>query len=102
MENILLRFFRELNEYSPNDIANHLGISKEEYHDIETGNALLKDLQTQQLAKLFKIKSDYLKKSAYQLDLLLARNEMIKIQRREIQELNQQIQDLQKAFIIKS
>ena len=91
MENILIRFCRETYKQRPDVVAAHLGINISEYQEIETGKMLLTKRQARQLGKLFKVKGNYLFEAALQLDLLLTKTEIIKIQKREIEELKQQL-----------
>ncbi len=97
MENILMRFCRETHKHTPNTVAAHLSINVSEYQEIETGKILLTKKQARQLGKLFKVKSDYFYEGALQLDLLLTKNEIIKMQKTQIEELKQQLQDLKKS-----
>ena len=87
MENIVMRYFRETYGYTPTEIAQNLGISPIEYQQIETGQQLLSESQAEQLALLFNVNKDFLLEAAEQLDLLLARNEIIKIQKEKIDQL---------------
>jgi len=95
MENILTRYCRETQGYTPDAVASHLGMTIGEYLEIETGKVLISEKQARQLGKLFNVKPDYFHEAAEQLDLLLARNEMVKIQKEKIGELKQQLQQLQ-------
>ena len=95
MENILLRFFREIYQHTPESVAGYLDISPGEYKDIETGEILLTVKQARQLGKLYNIKGDYFYDAALQLDLLLAKIEISKIQKTKIQQMLQQLHQLQ-------
>jgi len=95
MENTLLRFCRETQKYAPKAIAAHLGISINKYQEIEAGKMLLSKKQTHQLGKLFKVKGNYFYEAALQLDLLLTKSEIIKIQKEKIEELERQVHELQ-------
>ncbi len=95
MENILMRFCRESQKYPPKAVATHLGINVSEYREIEAGKILLSKRQSRQLSKLFNVKGDYLYEAALQLDLLLAKNEMVTIQKEKIEELKRQLHQLQ-------
>ena len=94
MENILLSFCRNAQGHTHESVAAHLGISASEYHEIETGKILLTVKQSRQLEKLFNVKADYFYEAALQLDLLWAKNEIIKIQKEKIKELKQKISSL--------
>src|SRR5687768_3337327 len=101
MENIFMRFCRETHNHTLNAMATHLGITTSEYLEIESGRILLSEGRGQLLGKLFNVKSDYFYEAAEQLDLLLARNEMVKILKEKNQQLNQQLRDLKNAAINK-
>jgi len=92
-----MRFCRETYKQSPDTVAAHLNININEYQEIETGKILLTKKQARQLGKLFHVKSDYFYKAALQLDLLLTKNEIIKIQKEQIEQLKQQLEDLKKT-----
>ena len=96
MDNILLRFCRYTQGHTPEVVAAHLSITVGEYYEIETGKTLLTAKQARKLGKLFNAKTSYFYEAARKLDLLLARDEMIKIQKEKIGELKKQVQDLQK------
>jgi plasmid maintenance system antidote protein VapI len=87
MENIVMRYFREIYGLTPAETAHRLGISADEYLHIETGEQPLSEAQAEVLAILFKLHKDFLLESAEQLDLLLARNAIIAIQREKIKQL---------------
>lgn len=95
MENILLRFFREMYQHCPESVAGYLHISAGEYKSIETGEILLTVKQARQLGKLYNIKGDYFYDAALQLDLLLAKIEIGKIQKAKIKQMVRQLQQLQ-------
>jgi plasmid maintenance system antidote protein VapI len=92
-----MRFCRETRKHAPNTVAAHLGINVSEYQEIETGKILLTRKQANQLGKLFNVKADYFYQAALQLDLLLTKNEIIKMQKIRIEELKQQLHDLKKS-----
>lgn len=93
----MLLFCRETFQCSPDTIATYLGISISEYQEIETGQMLLTEQQADQLGKLFNVKGYYIYEAALQLDLLLVKDEMVKIQKGKISQLKDQLQELQKA-----
>ena len=90
-----MRFCRETQKYTLQAVATHLGINLIEYQEIETGKMLLSKKQSRQLGKLFNVKGDYFYEAALQLDLLLAKNEMVTIQKEKIEDLKQQLHELQ-------
>ena len=94
MENILLIFCRELRRLSPEKVAAHLGISVDEYMEIETGKALPNRKQDRQMAKLFGVKVKHLYSSSQQLDMLLARTELVNFLRNIINEQKKLSQEL--------
>jgi plasmid maintenance system antidote protein VapI len=97
MENILMRFFRETQKHTPDTVAAHLGITVHEYQEIETGQKLLSEKQAKQLGKLFGVKGQYICEAALQLDLLITRNEMVKIYKAKVEELKEKIQELKNS-----
>ena len=101
MENIVMRYFREIYGHTPTEIAHLLGIPTTEYQEIETGQQLLSESQAEQLALLFNVNKDFLLEAAEQLDLLLARNEIIKIQKGKIEQLQRQFLHVQNTAINK-
>ncbi len=90
MENILMRFCRETQKHTSHAVAAHLGINISEYQEIERGKILLTKKQARQLGKLFNVKGDYFYEAALQLDLLLTKSEIIKMQKIQMEELKQQ------------
>jgi len=84
MENILMRFCRQTNQYTPKKVADQLEITVDTYRDIEKGDILLNEKQARQLGALYNVHYSYFYKEAQQLDLLLARKEIIKILKWEI------------------
>lgn len=97
MENIVMRYFRETYGHTPTEISQLLAIPTTEYQEIETGQQLLSESQAEQLALLFNVNKDFLLEAAEQLDLLLARNEIIKIQKEKMMQLQHKLQGLNKA-----
>jgi hypothetical protein len=73
MENIVMRYFREIYGYTPVETAHRLNIRVDDYLYIETGEQLLSESQAEQFALLFNLRKDLLLEAAEQLDLLLAR-----------------------------
>jgi len=80
----LMRFCRQTNQYTAKKVAGQLGITVGTYRDIEKGDILLNEKQARQLAALYNVHYSYFYKEAQQLDLLLARKEIIKILKWEI------------------
>lgn len=101
MKNILLVFCRETFQCSPNAIATYLGISVTEYQELESGGCLLTEEQAMQLGMLFNVKEKYIYEAALQLDLLLVKEEMVKIQKNKISQLREQLQELKSCRGIK-
>jgi DNA-binding XRE family transcriptional regulator len=94
MENILIRYFREASGLVPETIAANLGISVNEYYEMETGQLLMTKKQAYQLGKLFRVNGSYIYEAVQQLDLLMAINEIIKIRKEKIAELETQVLNL--------
>jgi transcriptional regulator with XRE-family HTH domain len=84
MDNILMRFCRESHRISLTKIAAFLNISIKEYQQLESGEIFLMRKQASQLGKLYKTKGTYFFKSALQLELLLIKIEIIKVQKARI------------------
>jgi len=91
MKNILLSFCRETRSHNVRAIAKNLGISINQYKEIETGKILITETQARQLGKLFKVNGDYLYNSALQLELLLTGKEIIKSLRERNKQLEEQL-----------
>ena len=72
MENILLRYCRDANNYSAQFIAKQLKIDAATYRKIEQGEVLLSNNQSKVLGKLYKVDQNYFYAAALQLDLLLS------------------------------
>jgi transcriptional regulator with XRE-family HTH domain len=92
MGNILLQYCRLTNGYSNLKVAAHLGISENEYLNIEKGNTLLDRQQAILLSNLFNIEPVYFLKEAVQLELLNSQAELIKVLRGEILRLRNEAQ----------
>ena len=88
-----MRYFREIYGYTSTEIAQNLGITADEYLHLETGEQLLSEGQAEQLALLFKVQKDFLLEAAEQLDLLLARNAIIELQKEKIAHLQLRLQN---------
>jgi hypothetical protein len=82
MENIVMRYFREIYGYTPVETAHRLGISVDDYLNIETGEQLLSESRAEQLVLLFNLRKGLLLEAAEQLDLLLARKQLLLYKRR--------------------
>jgi transcriptional regulator with XRE-family HTH domain len=87
MENILMRFCRETNRYTVKTVAAKLGISVDDYIEIETGEILLTEEQAKILGKLYNARTSYFNDEAIQLDLLRTKIEIIKALKSKISSL---------------
>ena len=87
MENILMRFCRETNRYTVKTVAAKLGISVDDYIEIETGEILLTEEQAKILGKLYNARTSYFNDEAIQLDLLRTKIEIIKALKAKINSL---------------
>lgn len=89
MENVLLRFCRVKNRYSNKKVAASLGITTQEYMEIEKGELMITYAQARQLGKLYKMNGEYFYEAARQLDQLLSCGLVIKILRSENARMNE-------------
>jgi transcriptional regulator with XRE-family HTH domain len=87
MENILMRFCRETNRYTVKTVAMKLGVSVDDYIEIETGEILLTEEQAKILGKLYNAHTSYFNDEAIQLDLLRTKIEIIKALKSKISSL---------------
>jgi len=101
MSNIVLKHCKEIKGYSNPKIANALGVTVKQYAEIESGELIMTREQSETLGKLFDIKPEYVFTAALQLDSLLVRREVIKIQKRKIDQLETQLNRKTKAVPIK-
>jgi len=88
MENVLMRFCRQTNGHNSMTIAKKLNVSLDTYRGMERGEILLTEIQARELGKFYKVHYSYFHKEALQLDLLLTREAIIKIQQWEINKLS--------------
>ena len=79
MENILMRFCRETQGYTPETVATRLGISVNQYKAIESGKVLLTARLARKLGKLYKQKEEYFYAAGMQLEMLRSGNELIQL-----------------------
>ena len=87
MENIILRFCRETQGHTHESLAAELGISVQEYKELENGKKMLTANHVFKLSRLFGIRGQYIYLAALQLDLLLATRETVDFQNEKIKEL---------------
>lgn len=88
MENVLMQVCREMHNLTKRQVARKLGIPATDYYDLETAKLAMTPGQAQALETLYNIKSHYFLESSRQLELLRARNEIIKQQKDELKRLN--------------
>ncbi len=89
MQNILLFFCRRTKHYSQKDVANRLGISIDQYRELESGDVLLTYEQARKLGKLYNAETKYFSQAAQHLDLLLtsqANNKLLKANNDQLKE----------------
>lgn len=91
-----MRYCRDKHKYTPESMAALLGISTIEYQKLETGKKLLTIKQVRQLEKLYNVRGDYFYTAARQLDMLLASQEVINIQKETISQLKKKLGQLEK------
>ena len=87
MNNIILVLLRHGKGYRKSQVAVKIGITYGEYIAIENGEQLMTFEIAQKLSELYGIKSKYFYEAASQLDLLITRGEVIKLQNSRMQEL---------------
>lgn len=85
MKNVLMQVCRAMHRYNERQIAAKLGMTPEDYIELETGATVMKPAQAEWLSDVYNIDREYFLESAQQLDLLLARVEVIKHQQSEIE-----------------
>lgn len=78
MKNIILVLLRHNKNYRRSQVAAKIGITREKYIAIETGEEMMSFEIAEQLGELYSIEGKYLYQAALQLDLLIARGEAIK------------------------
>jgi len=78
-----------------------LGVTTPHYIDIENGNVMLTHKQARQLGKLFNVNGNHFYAAALQLDRLLAKDEIIKVQKYRISQLKLQLHNLQTSPAVK-
>jgi transcriptional regulator with XRE-family HTH domain len=89
MKNVLLRVCRATHRYNERQIAAKMGMTPEEYIDLETGVTIMTPRQAEQLSDVYNIEREYFLESSEQLDLLLARAEVIRHLQSEVERLKQ-------------
>ena len=88
MENVLMQVCREMHNLSKRQVARKMGIPTTEYYDLETAKSAMTPAQGKALENLYNIKSHYFLEASRQLELLRARNEVIKQQKDDLKRLN--------------
>jgi DNA-binding XRE family transcriptional regulator len=78
MENVLMSLCRATHNFTQEQIATRIGLKQEEYIELETGVIAMQSWHAEVLSDLYTIDQKYFLESAQQLDLLLARAELIK------------------------
>ena len=91
MENILMRYLREINHYTTKTLAKELGMTTHIYKAIEKGDVLMTRMQAKQLGNWYKTNPSYFYTAAQQLDLILTRKTVIKILKSRIDLLEEQL-----------
>ncbi|OQP60363.1 hypothetical protein A3860_33835 [Niastella vici] len=87
MKNVLMQVCRATHRYNERQIAAKLGMTPEEYIDLETGTTVMTPRQAEQLSDVYNIEREYFLESSQQLDLLLARANVILHHQAEIERL---------------
>lgn len=57
----ILKYLRQLNDFSQDEIAKKIGISRQSYSKYENGSVLPNEQTVQKLAKLYKVNPDFIK-----------------------------------------
>ena len=78
MENVLMCLCRTTHRYNVKQIAAKLGITPNEYTELETSARAMTPAQAERLAAVYSIDAEYFLESSRQLELLLTRAEVIK------------------------
>jgi transcriptional regulator with XRE-family HTH domain len=89
MKNVLLRVCRATHRYNERQIAAKMGMTPEEYIELETGASIMTPRQAEQLSDVYNIEREYFLESSEQLDLLLSRAEVIRHLQSEVERLKQ-------------
>lgn len=84
MENIVMSLCRATHNLTPEQIAAKIGLAPEEYNELEIGAMAMQTWHAEVLSDAYDIDRKYFLDSAQQLDLLLARAELIKKLQAEI------------------
>lgn len=88
MNNILMFCFRRTKKYSPKKVAAKLGISVDEYIEIERGLLMPTPVLMQKLGELYNVNGDYFYEAALQLEDLLSTRLVLKILKNENERMN--------------
>jgi hypothetical protein len=78
MENVVMSLCRATHNFTQEQIATRIGLKQEEYIELETGALPMQSWHADVLSDVYDIDQKYFLESAQQLDLLLARAELIK------------------------
>lgn len=78
MKNVVMQLCRETNGYSEQQVADKLGMTPDEYTELETSAVYMSPERAGQLSALYNIDAEYFLESSRQLELLDARAEVIK------------------------
>jgi plasmid maintenance system antidote protein VapI len=89
MENVLMEVCREMHNLTKRQAARKLGIPTVQYYELETAKLAMTPDLAKALERLYNIKFHHFLESSRLLELLRARNEIIKNQKDEIKRLSQ-------------
>jgi transcriptional regulator with XRE-family HTH domain len=87
MKNVLMQVCRAMHRYNERQIAAKLGMTPEDYIELETGATIMKPAQAEWLSDVYNIDREYFLESSQQLDLLLAQAEALKHLNAEIERI---------------
>jgi plasmid maintenance system antidote protein VapI len=91
MDNVLMRYGRESGKHSLRRIADSLGISVKQYREMEAGKAPISYQQAAQLGQLFGIGTHYLYEASLVMDLLSAKDTVLKLKKKTITKLKREL-----------
>ncbi|AEW02358.1 helix-turn-helix domain protein [Niastella koreensis GR20-10] len=89
MKNVLMQVLRETHGYNKKQIADKLGMTPQDYIELETSLVAMTPEQAYQLAAVYNIHQEYFLESSRQLELLLTRNAVVQQQQSEIEHFRQ-------------
>lgn len=93
MENVLMRLCRHTHGMTRKQAARKLGMSLNDYRELETAEATLTPKQARQLSKLYGIGASYFEEAARQLETLHTRAQVIQILKSDNERLNELMQE---------